>query len=52
MSMFKGTSFLMIQGCPGNARKGENMLASYLCGEANDCTQFERFAYPKARIGQ
>ena len=32
-----------------NARKGENMLASYMCGEANDCTQFERFAYPKGK---
>ena len=32
-----------------NARKRENMLASYMCGDANDCTQFERFAYPKGK---
>ena len=32
-----------------NARKQENVLASYLCGERNDCPQFERFAYPKGK---
>jgi hypothetical protein len=25
------------------------MLASYLCDEAKDCTQFERFEYPEGK---
>src|SRR5438128_574390 len=32
-----------------NARNRRSMLASYMCGEANDCARFERFTYPKGK---
>jgi hypothetical protein len=32
-----------------NARNRVSMVASYDCGEANDCTHFERFTYTKGK---